>query len=283
MALWTFFGLLKGPATTGWPLRGDADGQAGVLGMPRYHPELCTDGCNDCTAVCPTEAITLRRDGATRLEVDYGRCVVCQLCTEACPTGAMSPSEDWAFGVRRREDLVWADAATGVTPAPEPRTAGVPPQSAHPPCRCGFLQRLRVRAAGAEQSVLQSAPAGHLLYSVAALRRPVAGDRAGDARDAGAAARHVRSDAGAALGDRGRHLRGVGRGCRRRLRVRPRPGWGSAGRCVFAGLPAKPGGDHRGAANVSRSDAAARPGRPPWPMTSSLPRRSCGYWAARSH
>ena len=44
---------------------------------------------------------------AGRLDVDYGRCVVCQLCTEACPTEAMTPSSDWAFGAARREDLVW--------------------------------------------------------------------------------------------------------------------------------------------------------------------------------
>jgi len=113
MALWTFFGLLEGKATTGWPRRGDDDGQAEVLGMPRYRPELCDAGCTDCAAVCPTEAIKPSADGPARLEVDYGRCVVCQLCTEACPTGAMSASHDWAFGVRRREDLLWAE-----TPAP---------------------------------------------------------------------------------------------------------------------------------------------------------------------
>ncbi len=120
MALWTFFGLAAGKATTGWPRRGDADGQAEVLGMPRYRPELCAAGCADCATVCPTEAIRPRGDGSGRLDVDYGRCVVCQLCTEACPTGAMSPSHDWAFGVGRREDLVWADPP----PAPVPATAG---------------------------------------------------------------------------------------------------------------------------------------------------------------
>lgn len=114
MALWTFFGLMAGKATTDWPRGGDADGQADVLGMPRYRPELCDSGCSDCAAVCPTEAIKVSADAPDRLEVDYGRCVVCQLCTEACPTGAMSPSRDWAFGVRRREDLLWAE-----TPAPQ--------------------------------------------------------------------------------------------------------------------------------------------------------------------
>lgn len=130
MALWTLIGLAKGKATTGWPRHG-SDGQEGVLGMPRYNPDLCVAGCSDCATVCPTEAIKARRqDGG--LEVDYGRCVVCQLCTEACPTGAMSPSSDWAFGVRQREDLRWVEAA-----AEAPRLRG--------PGRSGFRRSLHIR------------------------------------------------------------------------------------------------------------------------------------------
>lgn len=103
MALWTLFGLTSGKATTSWPSGDGPDGQDGVLGMPRYDPATCREGCEECASVCPTGAIQAR-DGA--LAVDYGRCVVCQLCTEACPTGAMSSSNDWAFGVRDRADLV---------------------------------------------------------------------------------------------------------------------------------------------------------------------------------
>lgn len=125
MALWTLFGLKRGKATTRWPDSDQTgDGQDGVLGMPRYHPELCVEGCEACAEVCPTGAITIREDGRNgdgMLAVDYGRCVVCQLCTEACPSGAMAPSGDWAFGVSRREDLVWAqraDALPAVTGRP---------------------------------------------------------------------------------------------------------------------------------------------------------------------
>jgi Ni,Fe-hydrogenase III small subunit/ferredoxin len=117
MALWTFFGLAKGKATTAWPFRGDADGQQGLLGMPRHHPDLCDAGCTDCATVCPTEAIKPHPTDPNRLDVDYGRCVVCQLCVEACPTGAMAHSHDWAFGVRHRQDLVRAETAT---PAQQP-------------------------------------------------------------------------------------------------------------------------------------------------------------------
>ena len=108
MALWTLFGLTSGKATTKWPHEDASDGQDGVLGMPRYHPSRCREGCAECVSVCPTRAIQAKQGG---LAVDYGRCVVCQLCTEVCPTGAMEPSNDWAFGVRNRDDLIWSDDA----------------------------------------------------------------------------------------------------------------------------------------------------------------------------
>jgi len=113
MPQWTLLGLLQGKQTAPWPLAEGNDGQAGFLGMPRYHPELCGEGCEACAEACPTKAITMRPESgpAGRLNVDYGRCVVCQLCTEACPNGAMETSSDWAFGARRREDLVWQKGA----------------------------------------------------------------------------------------------------------------------------------------------------------------------------
>jgi Ni,Fe-hydrogenase III small subunit/ferredoxin len=110
MPQWTLLGLLAGKQTAPWPLAEGTDGQEGLLGMPRYKPELCSDECKACADICPTKAITMR--ASCRLDVDYGRCVVCQLCTEACPTGAMTTSSDWAFGVRARGDLIWKDNAT---------------------------------------------------------------------------------------------------------------------------------------------------------------------------
>ncbi len=110
MALWTLFGLASGKATTSWPRKGTDAGQDGVIGMPRLNAAACPDGCKACADVCPTHAIEASETGVA---VDYGRCIVCQLCVEACPDGAMTPSQDWAVGVRNRRDLVLSEAAAG--------------------------------------------------------------------------------------------------------------------------------------------------------------------------
>jgi Ni,Fe-hydrogenase III small subunit/ferredoxin len=126
MPQWTLLGLLRGKETAPWPLAEGANGQDGFLGMPRYKPELCGEGCRACADACPTKAITVSElpIGPDRLDVDYGRCIVCQFCTEACPDGAMITSSDWAFGARARADLIWDDKASPtVAPAAGQRAA----------------------------------------------------------------------------------------------------------------------------------------------------------------
>jgi len=133
MPIWTLFGLARGKATTDWPKAG-SDGQDGLLGMPRYHAEVCDSGCSICAEVCPTQAIRVAGSAdKPALEIDYGRCVVCQLCVEACPSGAMSASHDWAFGVRHREELRLSDANRPQS-TPEPG-----------PSRSGFRRSLHIR------------------------------------------------------------------------------------------------------------------------------------------
>jgi len=115
MPFWSWYGLNSGKASMRWP-KGEEDGQERLLGMPRFEPAKCKDGCQRCAEACLPAAIRVldaagRVDASIpRVEVDYGRCVVCQMCVEVCPTGAFSASQDWAFGVRHREDLLWRDA-----------------------------------------------------------------------------------------------------------------------------------------------------------------------------
>ncbi|WP_322014163.1 NADH-quinone oxidoreductase subunit NuoB [Paraburkholderia sp. J12] len=113
MSLWTWFGLKEGCASTDWPLKGDDDGQPGVLGMPRYDPAKCQPQCDACAQACVTHAISFGapQGDAAKPEVDWGRCIVCQRCTEVCPTGAFVESTDWALGVSERRDLRQGEAA----------------------------------------------------------------------------------------------------------------------------------------------------------------------------
>ena len=135
MPFWTFFGLQQGKVTTPWPSGGEQAGQEGVFGMPRFDPDACGSGCQDCAAACPTSAITVEpaKSGKERLAVDYGRCVVCQLCVEACPAEAAQSSFDWAFGVRDRADLILAE-----------RVKALPSNGAHA-ARKGFRRSLHIR------------------------------------------------------------------------------------------------------------------------------------------
>lgn len=111
MPVWTLYGISRGTATTAWPQKDGAKTQPGVLGLPRYQAERCQEGCRACADVCLPGAISIAsQESEERLALDYGKCIACQLCTEACPNDALTKSEDWAFGVRKREDLIWAEA-----------------------------------------------------------------------------------------------------------------------------------------------------------------------------
>lgn len=107
MPFWTLFGLSRGLATSTWPDEADRDVQPGVFGLPRHQPVHCDENCRACVEACLPGAITI---GAGKLRLDYGKCIGCQLCTEICPNEAMTKSQDWAFGVRDRKDLEWAEA-----------------------------------------------------------------------------------------------------------------------------------------------------------------------------
>jgi Ni,Fe-hydrogenase III small subunit/ferredoxin len=111
MPIWTLYGIKRGIVTTSWPDKEDAEVQPGVLALPRFQPDRCQENCRACAEVCLPGAIEIKvGQSDERLTVDYGTCIACQLCTEECPTNAFAKSNDWAFAVRNREDLLWAEA-----------------------------------------------------------------------------------------------------------------------------------------------------------------------------
>ena len=49
--------------------------------------------CGMCTAVCPTESLSVSRDDML-VEFDVDRCSACSMCTRVCPVGAMTVDLD---------------------------------------------------------------------------------------------------------------------------------------------------------------------------------------------
>jgi Ni,Fe-hydrogenase III small subunit/ferredoxin len=85
----------KGPA----PALPDRHG-----GSLRVETGKCPEGCGECLAVCPTQAIA--QTGGSGISLDLGRCLFCAACVAACPTGAITQTGDHRMAARRREDLV---------------------------------------------------------------------------------------------------------------------------------------------------------------------------------
>ncbi|MCX7774140.1 MAG: 4Fe-4S binding protein [Clostridia bacterium] len=53
-----------------------------------WQEESCVH-CGACTAVCPSDALTMNKE-TWCLEFDKEKCLVCGLCTKACPLNVMS-------------------------------------------------------------------------------------------------------------------------------------------------------------------------------------------------
>lgn len=72
-------------------------------GLPIINPKVCPDGCRECHAVCPTEALRVDEKG---LGLDLGRCLFCQECGNACSHGAIKFTTEHRMAARAREDLI---------------------------------------------------------------------------------------------------------------------------------------------------------------------------------
>jgi Ni,Fe-hydrogenase III small subunit/Pyruvate/2-oxoacid:ferredoxin oxidoreductase delta subunit len=72
-------------------------------GLPVIDWSKCPDDCRACAAACPTQAITIDKEGK---QLDLGRCLFCTDCTEACPEEAIHYSAEYRLATRTREALV---------------------------------------------------------------------------------------------------------------------------------------------------------------------------------
>ena len=271
MPLWTLFGLRKGKATTPWPRQRRCDGQEGVLGMPRFEPEL-RDRLRGMRRGLPDRGDHGRRPdepaGAARGRLRPLR----RLPALRRSLPDRRGDRLLRLGLRRRAtapDLLLSATSARRAAAPATRRRAA-----------GFRRSLHIRHVdagscnGCESELQALNNPFYNLHRLGIFFTPsprfadlllVTGPVTYAMHEP--LRRDLRGDAGAALGHGGRHLRGLGRHRRRRLCLRQRPGRRAAGRSLSAGLPAQSGGDHRGAADVPRPRAAAGEGRPPCRMT----------------
>lgn len=80
----------------------------GARGLPRLTAEPCSGrACGQCTALCPTGAITIDESGSVAsVTLDLGLCVTCGACVASCPTGTIVHNASTRTAVRSREELI---------------------------------------------------------------------------------------------------------------------------------------------------------------------------------
>jgi Ni,Fe-hydrogenase III small subunit/NAD-dependent dihydropyrimidine dehydrogenase PreA subunit len=71
-------------------------------GLPLIDSSKCPQGCAECAAACPTDAIQINGD----MKIDLGRCLFCTDCLDACPEGAIEYTQDFRLASRSRDGLV---------------------------------------------------------------------------------------------------------------------------------------------------------------------------------
>lgn len=96
--------LKRGCETMAYP-----DGPAPALpdrhgGALKVDAAKCSEDCDACVPVCPTQAI-VRPEGKP-VALDLGRCIFCAACVHVCPSGAITQTGDHRMAARLREDLI---------------------------------------------------------------------------------------------------------------------------------------------------------------------------------
>ena len=80
-------------------------------GLPSIADKLCSEGCNKCADVCPTNAIKLNP-----VSIDLGLCVFCPLCEEVCPEKIIRFTQDYHTSVDNREKLIVTRQTKTISP-----------------------------------------------------------------------------------------------------------------------------------------------------------------------
>lgn len=82
----------------------------------RINKQQCT-GCTSCASICPKQCITMIKDseGFSYPEIDFSKCIECQLCEQLCPTIQPNILQDniRVYAVINRDDLVRKESTSG--------------------------------------------------------------------------------------------------------------------------------------------------------------------------
>lgn len=74
-------------------------------GRPEIVSEKCC-ACGKCTAICPTDAVTVA-PGA--VSIDTGKCIFCGKCAAICSGQAIKYGREYRLGAMTRENLIASD------------------------------------------------------------------------------------------------------------------------------------------------------------------------------
>ena len=71
-------------------------------GRPALDAAKCEAGCEACAAVCPTQALRIKKG---KPGIDLGACLFCGECAGACKSGALRFTREYSLAARTRADL----------------------------------------------------------------------------------------------------------------------------------------------------------------------------------
>ena len=100
--------LEQGYRTMPYPNGPPPDLPKNFAGRPEVDSSKCVAGCDQCTQVCPTQAIQVAPD-TRQLSLDTGRCLFCRECEQACGAGAVWFSREFRMAASSRQALVVTD------------------------------------------------------------------------------------------------------------------------------------------------------------------------------